>query len=200
MFNSKTNRTLLICAALLFLVPAVAVAQTVTGTLQGTVSDSRGAVVPGADVVVRNMETGQERNLKTGGEGTYLASFLPLGRYTVTASGPGFSKVAQENIQVTLNQTRVVNFTLNPSSVTEAVVVTSDAAPINTTNAEIKGSLNAQEILDKPTLNQGSFLTLAETFTGFQENPTSGQNNPTASSGSSINFNGTGTRGATFQI
>src|SRR3546814_4635377 len=56
------------------------------------------------------------------------------------------------------------------------------------------GSLNTQEILDKPTFNQGNFLTLAETFTGFQENPTSGQNNPTASSGSSINFNGTGTR------
>ncbi len=118
----------------------------------------------------------------------------------MTASQTGFSKVAQENIEITLNQTRVINFTLNPSSVTEAVVVTSEAAPINTTNAEIKGSLNAQEILDKPTFNQGSFLTLAETFTGFQENPTSGQNNPTASSGSSINFNGTGTRGATFQI
>jgi outer membrane receptor protein involved in Fe transport len=200
MFNSKPNRTLMICVALLLLMPVAAVAQTVTGTLQGTVSDSRGAVVSGADVVVRNMETGQERNLKTGSEGTYLASFLPLGRYTITASGPGFSKVAQENIEITLNQTRVINFTLNPSSVTEAVVVTSDTAPINTTNAEIKGSLNAQEILEKPTFNQGSFLTLAETFTGFQENPTSGQNNPTASSGSSINFNGTGTRGATFQI
>jgi len=174
--------------------------QTVTGTLRGTVSDSKGAVVPGAEVVIRNMETGQERTLKTESEGLYVAPFLPLGRYSVTASGPGFSKVAQENIEIGLNQTRVINFTLNPSSVTEAVVVTSDAAPINTTNAEIKGSLNAQEILDKPTFNQGNFLTLAETFTGFQENPTSGQNNPTASSGSSINFNGTGTRGATFQI
>jgi len=184
----------------LLCLPAVASAQTVTGTLQGTVSDSKSAVVPGADVVIRNMETGQERNVKTNGEGTYVASFLPLGRYTVTASGQGFNKVAQENVEITLNQTLVVNFTLNPSSVTEAVVVTSEAAPINTTNAEIKGSLNAQEILEKPTFNQGSFLTLAETFTGFQENPTSGQNNPTASSGSSINFNGTGTRGATFQI
>jgi outer membrane receptor protein involved in Fe transport len=94
----------------------------------------------------------------------------------------------------------VINFTLNPSSVTEAVVVTADTAPINTTNAEIKGSLNAQEILEKPTFNQGNFLTLAETFAGFQENPTAGQNNPTASSGSSVNFNGTGTRGTTFQI
>jgi hypothetical protein len=193
-------KSLLICVTLVFCLPSLSGAQTVTGTLQGTVSDSKGAVVPGADVVIRNIETGQERNVKTGSEGTYLAAFLPIGRYTVTASGPGFSKVAQENIEVTLNQTIVANFTLNPSSVTEAVVVTSDAAPINTTNSEIKGSLNAQEILDKPTLNQGSFLTLADTFTGFQENPTNGQNNPTASSGSSINFNGTGTRGATFQI
>ena len=203
MFYSQSKRQFLlltlVCAAL-FLLPATAFAQTVTGTLQGSVSDSKGAVVPGATVVIRNMDTGQERTLETNGEGAYVASFLPLGRYTVAVSSTGFSKVSQENIEVTLNQTRVVNFTLNPSSVTEAVVVTTDAAPINTTNAEIKGSLNAQEILDKPTLNQGSFLSLAETFAGFQENPTSGQNNPTASSGSSINFNGTGTRGATFQI
>ncbi len=202
MWSPKTNLTFLfvgIFVVLLFL-PGAAAAQTVTGTLRGTVSDSKGAVVPGADVVVRNMETGQERNLKTGSEGVYVAPFLPLSRYTVTATGPGFSKVTQENIELGLNQTLVVNFELNPSAVTEAVVVTSEAAPINTTNAEIKGSLNAQEIMEKPTFNQGSFLTLAETFTGFQENPTSGQNNPTASSGSSINFNGTGTRGATFQI
>src|SRR5687767_7516609 len=203
MFYSKSNRQFFIltlfCAAL-FLLPASASAQTVTGTLQGNVSDAKGAVIPGAEVVIRNMDTGQERTLQTNSEGAYVASFLPLGRYTVTASSTGFSKVSQESIEVTLNQTRVVNFTLNPSTVNEAVVVTTEAAPINTTNAEIKGSLNSQEILDKPTLNQGSFLSLAETFAGFQENPTSGQNNPTASSGSSINFNGTGTRGATFQI
>jgi hypothetical protein len=174
--------------------------QTVTGTLQGTVSDSKGSVIPGADVVIRNMETGQERNLRTNSEGAYSAAFLPLGRYSISASANGFSKIAQENIEITLNQTRVVDFNLNPSGVTEAVIVTAETAPINTTNAEVKGSLNTREILDKPTFNQGNFLTLAETFTGFQENPTSGQNNPTASSGSSINFNGTGTRGATFQI
>ena len=194
------RRSFLFGLVLVLLIASATSAQTVTGTLRGTVSDSTGAVLPGADIVIRNIETGQERNLKTGGEGVYVAPFLPLGRYTVTASNAGFNKVAQENVEVTLNQTTVINFTLNPSSVTEAVVVTSEAAPINTTSAEIKGSLNSQEILDKPTFNQGSFLTLAETFTGFQENPTSGQNNPTASSGSSINFNGTGTRGATFQI
>src|SRR5215204_437770 len=201
MFDLKTNRRFFFLSLMFVLLVAPATfGQTVTGTLQGIVSDSKGAVVAGADVVIRNMETGQERNIKTNGDGRYDATFLPLGRYVVTASGTGFSKVAQENIEVTLNQTRVVDFTLNPSGVTEAVIVSADTAPINTTNAEIKGSLNAQEIQDKPTFNQGSFLTLAETFTGFQENPTSGQNNPTASSGSSVNFNGTGTRGVTFQI
>ena len=175
-------------------------AQTVTGTVQGVITDSKGAVIPGADVTVRNVETTQSRNVKTNADGYYVATFLPLGRYTVTATANGFTTVTRENIEITLNQTLDLNISLNPSGVTEAVVVTADAAPINTSNAEIKGSLNSREILEKPTLNQGSFLTLAETFTGFQENPTSGQNNPTASSGSSINFNGTGTRGATFQI
>jgi outer membrane receptor protein involved in Fe transport len=178
----------------------ITAAQTVTGTLQGTVTDQNGGVMPGVDIVIRNMDTGQERNLKTNGDGLFMAAFLPLGRYSISATASGFTSASQENIEVSLNQTRVVNVSLKPSTITEAVVITTEATQINTTNAEIKGSLNAQEIIEKPTLNQGSFLTLAETFTGFQENPTSGQNNPTASSGSSINFNGTGTRGATFQI
>ena len=202
MFDLKTNRGFLFLAIVctVLLAAPVALAQTVTGTLQGTVTDAKGAVIAGADVVVLNAETGQVRNLKANGEGLYVAAFLPLGRYKVTASHTGFTAVTQENVEITLNQTRVINLTLNPSGVTEAVVITAEAAPINTTNAEIKGSLNSEEILAKPTFNQSNFLTLAETFTGFQENPTSGQNNPTASSGSSINFNGTGTRGATFQI
>src|SRR6266540_834463 len=188
-----------ITLSLLFLT-AIAYAQTVTGTLQGTVRDANGAFVPGVTVTVHNVETGQERTLTTNQDGFYIASFLPIGSYSVIASMKGFATINQQKIEVTLNETRVVDFSLNPSSVTEAVIVTAEAATINTTNAEIKGSLNTQEILDKPTFNQGNFMTLAETFTGYQENPTSGQNNPTASSGSSINFNGTGTRGATFQI
>jgi hypothetical protein len=205
MFETKSNQYRfpllgLAFAVAVILMPTLVTAQTVTGTLQGTVMDSKGAVVPGVDVSVVNVETGQQRNLRTNQDGFYVAAFLPIGRYSIKASGQGFTTATEDNIEVTLNQTRVIDITMNPSGVSEAVLITSDDAPINTTNAEIKGSLNAQEILDKPTFNQGNFLTLAETFTGFQENPTSGQNNPTASSGSSINFNGTGTRGATFQI
>ncbi|MGH9839267.1 MAG: TonB-dependent receptor domain-containing protein, partial [Blastocatellia bacterium] len=174
--------------------------QTVTGTMEGRVTDQAGAVIPGASVVIRNTETGQERKVTANGEGFYRAPFLPLGVYRVTASFQGFAALTQENIQMTLNQTVVANFTLQPTGATAEVTIRVDEVAINTTNAEIKQALSAQQISDRPVLNQGSFLTLAETFTGFQENPTSGQNNPTSSSGSSINFNGTGTRGATFQI
>ena len=197
MFPRKLLLTLLVsfCFATLTLR-----AQTVTGSLEGRVADQTGAVVPAALVIIRNTETGQTRTVKTNDEGFYRAPFLPLGAYIVTASANGFATTKQENVQVTLNQTLVINFSLKPAAASAEVTITAEAAPINTTNAEIKQSLSAQEIVDRPVLNQGSFLTLAETFTGFQENPNNGQNNPTASSGSSINFNGTGTRGATFQI
>src|SRR5712692_1491107 len=114
-----------------FVFPVVASAQTVTGTLQGTVSDMNGAVVPGAEIVIHNAETGQERTLKTNGDGFYLASFLPLGRYNLTISQKGFTKVVKESIEITLNQTRVVDITLNPTGVTEAVTITTEAAQIN---------------------------------------------------------------------
>jgi len=202
--RNPTTKELLIALTVFFILafcvaPTGVSAQTVTGTMQGTVTDPNDAVVPRATVTIRNVETGQERTVTTNDEGFFSAPFLPLGVYTVTAAQSGFGSAVRENVEVTLNQTVVANFALS-LTVGESVTVSDETAPINTTNAEIKGSLNAQEIIDKPTLNQSNFLTLAETFTGFQENPTSGQNNPTLSSGSSVNFNGTGSRGVTFQI
>ena len=176
-----------------------AAAQTVSGTIQGTVTDTSGAVLPGVTITLTQVETGTARAITTNGEGIYNAPFLQIGRYTVKAELSGFGTVVRQNIDVRLNDTRVVDIKLNPS-VTQEVTVTGEAPKVNLTNAEVKGSLTAEQIMDKPSLSASSFLSLAETFTGFQDNPTGGQNNPTASSGSSINFNGTGTRGATFQI
>jgi outer membrane receptor protein involved in Fe transport len=193
-------RTWLVLALTLVLAAAPSAhAQTVTGTIQGTVTDTSGGVVPGATVTITHVDTGTDRAIVTNEQGTYAAPFLQIGRYRIKVELSGFGSVTREGIDVRLNDTRVVDIKLDPR-VTQDVTVTAAAPPINVTNAEIKGSLTAEQIMDKPTLNAGSFLTLAETFTGFQENPTSGQNNPTLSSGSSINFNGTGTRGATFQI
>src|SRR5262249_24796851 len=156
-------------------------------------------VLPGAAVTLRNDETGTVRVAVTNDVGFFSAPFLSIGSYTATVELPGFASVTRSRVDVLLNRTTVVNFTMDPR-LREQVTVTGVVTSINTTNQEVANSLTAEQVADKPSLNPGSFLALAETFPGFQENPTSGQNNPTSSSGSSINFNGTGTRGATFQI
>lgn len=189
----------LIAFTLIFGFVAVTFAQTVTGTINGLVVDTSDALVPGVSIEIINTETGLKRTVETSNDGTFQATFLPLGKYTVTANKEGFGTIIRENIQITLNQTTAVNFKIDPS-VTATVTVNDEPPLINTTNSEVKGTLTEVQIEAKPSFNQGNFLTLAETFTGYQENPASGQNNPTTSSGSSINFNGTGTRGATFQI
>ena len=189
----------LVVVATLF-VPVSSWAQTVTGTLQGTVKDASGGVLPGTSISVRNRDTGLIRETTANGVGYYVLPYLPIGGYELTATLAGFRTVKYEQVTIALNDTRVVDFNMAPDTVRETVTVRAEAPPINTTNGEIKHSLDDRQIDDRPTNNRGSFLGLAETFPGFSENPTSGQNNPTASSGSSINFNGTGSRGATFQI
>jgi len=180
-----------------------ATAQTVTGTLQGLVRDTTEAALPGATVSIRNVDTGMVREVTTNERGRYNATFLPIGRYRITATMSGFGPITRDRVDVRLNETFAVDFRLDPTA-KEEVTVVGERPLINTVTSDVKQSLTAEQILDRPTVqnlnNNNTFLALAETFAGFQENPTSGQNNPTASSGSSINFNGTGTRGATFQI
>lgn len=195
-------RNFVSATVILLALPFAAGGQTVTGTIQGTVTDTDEGALPGVSIGIRNVETGHDRDIVTNEKGFYSAPFLPIGRYRVVATLSGFGTVNREGVQVELNRTSVVDFRLDPR-MTEAITVSGEAPIINSINAEIKGSLTAEQIIEKPTApvaGPNSFLTLAEIFTGYQENPTSGQNNPTASSGSSINFNGTGTRGVTFQI
>ena len=189
-------------AAAMALTASYSTAQTVSGTVEGTIQDSQGGRLPGVAIELRSTETGQLRTTVTNGQGFYRVSFVPIGRYRAATEISGFGKKVRE-IDVRLNSTSVVDWTLSPA-LAEEVVVTVDAPRINTTSGAIQSSLTSEQIMEKPTVmninNVNQFLSLAETFAGFQENPTSGQNNPTASSGSSINFNGAGTRGSTFQI
>ena len=200
MASRRTASRLLTILALLLLVTAGSLqAQTVTGTMQGRITDRSGAVLPGVTVVIRNVETGLERVVVTNGEGFFNAPFLPVGRYRLFASLEGMGTMERNNVPVNLNQTTVQDFIIDPT-MAETITVNAEAPRINVTDGEIKQTMRSEEIMNMPAANQTNFLRLAEVFSGYQENPTSGQNNPTSSSGSSINFNGSGTRGATFQI
>nr|MBA2734368.1 carboxypeptidase regulatory-like domain-containing protein [Acidobacteriota bacterium] len=89
----RLSRALIVTVQLVVILCAFSMhagAQTVTGTLQGTVSDSNGAVVPNASIIIRGVETGLERTLSTNGEGYFVSANLPLGKYTITATAQGF--------------------------------------------------------------------------------------------------------------
>src|SRR5919202_5905773 len=93
MLNTPFPRTILALAFValaLWAAPTAARAQTVTGTIQGTVADQNGAALPGAKVTIHNVETGQERTVTANGEGAFVAAFLPIGRDTGTAPPRGF--------------------------------------------------------------------------------------------------------------
>ena len=186
--------------ALVVLFGTPLLAQTVTGTMRGTVTDRSGGALPGVTVTMRNVETGLERIVTTDKAGSYNAPYLQIGRYNVQAELSGFGTTRRQNVRVDLNETAVQDFILDPAAVQETVTVSADAPRIDVADGEVKQTMRAREIATLPMADQANFLRIASTFAGYQENPTSGQDNPALSSGSSVNFNGTGTRGATFQV
>lgn len=172
-------------------------AQTVTGTLDGYIADQAGAVVPQVQVTAKNVQTGVERTTTTNEAGYFQMPFLPLGVYEVTAQQKGFATVVARNVEVTLNKTTSITLTLKVSTVQESVTVSDIAPLIDMTSGQIRRSIDESLAGSLPTAGR-SFLSFVSLFPGFQTNPTAGQNNYTLSSGSSVSFNGTGTRGTTF--
>jgi hypothetical protein len=73
-------------------------AQTITGTLSGTVKDPHGAGVPGATVAVTSIETSQTRSATANNEGRYTLTFLPPGSYNLTASAKGFGRASDSDV------------------------------------------------------------------------------------------------------
>src|SRR5688572_25017746 len=125
----RVNRlfTVFLCT-LLFTLPLSA--QTITGTVRGTVTDSSGAALPGVTVTIRNMDTGLERVVTTDSAGRFNAAFLPIGRYTVVAELAGLGTMRREGVPVNLNQTTVQDAIIDPQ-MTETITVSAEAPRIN---------------------------------------------------------------------
>src|SRR5262245_41747153 len=174
-------------------------AQTVTGTIEGRVTDPSGAVMAAADISARNTETGLVRTTKTNPDGYYHLTFLPVGPYLIFAEAKGFGR-KERSASSDLNATRAVDFELQPSAVNTQVTVEDAAPDLETTRGEVRNSIDSMAIEERP-LSSRNFLSLVEMMPGFQSTGGfSGVNNPTLSSGSYVSFNGTGSRSVTFQI
>src|ERR1700753_4420765 len=157
----KTNffRTPVASVVLLLICLAVGRAQTVTGTVTGTVSDQSGAVLPAAKVTAHNMDTGVTSSATSDSAGVYRIGFLPIGPYQVTVEAAGFGTQTLPVFQLEALQTATFNVKLATGRVSTTVSV-SEAAPIlNTNDPTLSSTFTANTIRNFP-LNGLDFSAL----------------------------------------
>ena len=151
----------LILAALLSLsIGARLRAQVVGGTVLGTVTDPSGAVIPDAQVSIRNESTGVVTAVTTDKDGFYTAPNLLPGSYDITVSGPGFTTEERKGVTLTVGAQQVVNVTMHVGQVTQTVQVSGTAEAVQLASSAISGSVNATTVRELP-LNGRSWTDLA---------------------------------------
>jgi hypothetical protein len=145
------NRLVGACALTLLMCTSGTFAQTVTGSITGEVTDPTGAVVPGAQVLVQNLDTGVTTPTRTNSVGFYRIDFLPIGRYQVQVQASGFNTETLPALTLEVLQTVTFNVRLQVGSSLTTVSVSAAAPILNTDNATLGTSLTANEIQNFPS-------------------------------------------------
>jgi hypothetical protein len=166
----------IVCLALSLGTSAFAQATT---SLSGVVKDSAGGVIPGATVVVKEINTGTSYETVTSAAGAFTVPALQAGAYTVTATLSGFKTAQVDSVRVALGTPITVNLTLEVGQLTETVNVTSSSELVNTTNATVAATLNSDQLNRMPTptrnaLNAVTFLPGVNTATTNRESRING--------------------------
>src|SRR5689334_12915836 len=125
-------------------------AQSNRGAITGTVSDSTGALIPGVQVVLTNIETGAKSDTVTTGTGNYTLLQLPVGTYTLNIDQAGFTKYERTNIQVQVAVTTRVDVALALGSTVESVTISAESTLLRTENAEQSMTITGKQIGELP--------------------------------------------------
>ena len=142
------------------------VAQVNFGRISGVVSDSSGALVPGVQVHVRNEGTGVERVLVSTDGGSYIATNLPVGIYTVKVETAGFQPVTRTGLNLVADGRLTVDITLQPAGSSQTVdVVAAAGEAVNTVSGEIARVVTTDQVQDL-ALNGRNYLQLATLIPG----------------------------------
>ncbi|WP_263385124.1 carboxypeptidase-like regulatory domain-containing protein [Granulicella arctica] len=146
------------CAAVfaVLLTATCSYAQIVGGTISGRVLDSAGAVLPKAQITIRNQETGGERHLVSDAAGAYAAPSIPVGVYTVIVSSEGFAQQTQTGISLTVGQATRVDITLHLGNVAEQVTVQDTPSVVNLSTQQTSGLVDERQVKNLP-LNGRSY-------------------------------------------
>lgn len=181
--------------ALLVAAPTVS-AQSSTATVLGTVKDASGAVVAGASLTARNVDTNLTRTATTGSEGTYRFDSLPVGNYEIRAEQTGFKESVRSGLTFTVAQQAVLDFTLEIGEVAQQVQVSAAAvAQVDTTSPTLGAVVDEHQVTDLP-LNGRNYAQLALLQSGINEQKNRVQNATAnlASQGTFYSSNGAPTR------
>jgi hypothetical protein len=139
------------CLLVLFLSGTAGMAQTVTGSVRGIVSDPGGAEVPGAKVIITNASTGVTGQTATDKNGLYDFEFLVLGNYTISATAPGFETGKVGPFQVQIDQIVAADVKLQLGKTSVTVNVAGDQALLlNTENSTISTSISSTTLENMP--------------------------------------------------
>src|SRR5213083_2845922 len=146
-------------------------AQTFRGTILGTVTDPSGAVVTGAKLTAKNVNTGLERTTQTSADGSYSIPELPIGTYTVTVSQSGFQTSSTTNVAVDVAAERRVDVALKTGEAVTVVEVSGETLPqVETTTDTLGTTFTAAQAKDLP-LNGRDFQKLIFLTPGVSGSP-----------------------------
>ena len=145
--------------------PLTVVAQTVSGTILGTVTDSSGSVIPNAKVTIVNEGTGLTRTVQSDSNGEFTAPSLPTGHYTVIAELTGFKTLTLSNIELGVDQRARIDMKLEVGAMTESVSVEATSPLVQTSSSELGTTVQAAQIEALP-LNGRNFVNLTRTIPG----------------------------------
>src|SRR5215471_10274379 len=140
--------------------------QAVNGTLLGTVTDAAGAVVPGANVIITEVNTNLSRSTVTNESGNYVFGNLERGVYRVEVQAQGFKKAIRDRADVLVNSDTRVDVQLEPGGVTESVVIAATVPLLQTDRADVGRQIETKQLQDLPLTFNRNFQGLLNLVPG----------------------------------
>ncbi|HJZ70268.1 MAG TPA: TonB-dependent receptor, partial [Vicinamibacterales bacterium] len=192
------KRRLFLAAVLLALSASAAAAQITSATISGTIKDETGGVLPGADVVLKNVETGFTRSAVTDSNGYFTVPGLAPGRYEARATLQGFTAAVQTGIVLEVAQQAGLTFTLKIGVTSETVTVSGESPLVDLRTSALSAVVDGKKIEELP-LNGRNYIMLATLQPGVVQFTEKQTTSPTQR-GVSLNINGMGGRSNSFLI
>jgi len=187
--TTRIFRSVCIFAALLLVMASCTFSQSITtADAVGVITDSSGAIVPGATVTIKSTESGETRTVTTNDQGQYRFPLMKPGEYVLTASSKGL-KSNITKITLLVGQEQAINISMNAQGNTTIIEVTAESPIVQAENANLETSYTTKQVVDLPMAG-GDLTTLAMTVPGVRVSVVGGSGNMNANGipGSSVLF------------